>query len=43
MYQGFASGNVDDDMAGLRLLVADGHLLAICHTFSKNMGLYGMN
>lgn len=41
IYQGFASGNLEEDAAGLRQLVADGNQLAIAQTFSKNMGLYG--
>ena len=40
-YQGFATGDLDGDAAGLRQLVSDGHNLMICQSFSKNMGLYG--
>ena len=40
-YQGFATGDLDADSAGLKLLVRDGHELALCQSFSKNMGLYG--
>ena len=40
-YQGFATGNLDTDSAGLKLLVKDGHQVALCQSFSKNMGLYG--
>ena len=40
-YQGFATGDLDQDAAGLRLLVKDGHKVALCQSFSKNMGLYG--
>ena len=40
-YQGFATGDLDNDAAGLRLLVRDGHKLMLCQSFSKNMGLYG--
>ena len=40
-YQGFATGNLDADAAGLRQLVADGHNVMLCQSFSKNMGLYG--
>ena len=42
-YQGFASGDVDKDAAGLRKLVADGNSMAVCQSFSKNMSLYGEN
>ena len=41
-YQGFATGDLDNDAAGLRQLAADGHNLLLCQSFSKNMGLYGM-
>ena len=41
-YQGFATGNLDDDAAGLRQLVVDGHNVMLCQSFSKNMGLYGI-
>ena len=40
-YQGFATGDLDADSAGLKLLVRDGHQVAVCQSFSKNMGLYG--
>ncbi len=40
-YQGFATGDLDRDAAGLRKLVADGHKILFCQSFSKNMGLYG--
>ena len=40
-YQGFATGDLDRDAAGLRQLVADGHNILLCQSFSKNMGLYG--
>ena len=40
-YQGFATGNLDRDAAGLRLLASQGHKLLLCQSFSKNMGLYG--
>ena len=40
-YQGFATGDLDRDAAGLRLLVRDGHKLMLCQSFAKNMGLYG--
>lgn len=40
-YQGFATGDLERDSAGLRLLAKDGHKLMLCQSFSKNMGLYG--
>lgn len=40
-YQGFATGDLDRDAAGLRLMAKDGHKLILCQSFSKNMGLYG--
>lgn len=40
-YQGFATGDLDRDAAGLRLLSRDGHKFLLCQSFSKNMGLYG--
>eukprot|EP00127_Corallochytrium_limacisporum_P002143 Clim_evm37s108 gene=Clim_evmTU37s108 len=40
-YQGFASGDADKDAYGLRKFVEDGHELALCQSFAKNMGLYG--
>ncbi|XP_046385843.1 aspartate aminotransferase, mitochondrial [Ischnura elegans] len=40
-YQGFASGNVDKDAAAVRLFLKDGHEIALCQSYAKNMGLYG--
>ena len=40
-YQGFATGDLDADAAGLRQLVNDGHKVLLCQSFSKNLGLYG--
>jgi aspartate aminotransferase len=40
-YQGFSTGNLDQDAAALRLFVKDGHQLSYAQSFSKNMGLYG--
>lgn len=42
-YQGFATGDLDNDAAGLRQLAADGHNLLLCQSFSKNLGLYGIS
>jgi len=40
-YQGFASGDLDKDARAYKLFIADGHKVAICQSFAKNMGLYG--
>ncbi|KAK5997358.1 Fatty acid-binding protein [Cladobotryum mycophilum] len=40
-YQGFASGNTDKDAFALRYFVEQGHDVALCQSFAKNMGLYG--
>jgi aspartate aminotransferase len=40
-YQGFASGNIDNDAFALRQFIKDGHQVAVSQSFSKNMGLYG--
>ncbi|CAF3508985.1 unnamed protein product [Fusarium graminearum] len=41
-YQGFATGNLDDDAWAIRHFIDRGTMeLAVCQSFSKNMGLYG--
>jgi len=40
-YQGFSSGDIDRDAAGLRLFVSDGHSPIVTQSYAKNMGLYG--
>ncbi|XP_014247769.1 aspartate aminotransferase, mitochondrial [Cimex lectularius] len=40
-YQGFASGDVNRDSLAVRLFVEDGHQIALCQSYAKNMGLYG--
>merc|ERR1719510_749955 len=40
-YQGFASGDFDQDKAGCDLMVKDGHKMMLCQSFAKNFGLYG--
>ncbi|WFD29446.1 aspartate transaminase [Malassezia sp. CBS 17886] len=40
-YQGFASGDVDYDAFAVRHFVEQGHEIALCQSFAKNMGLYG--
>jgi aspartate aminotransferase len=40
-YQGFASGDINKDAFALRYFVEQGHDIALCQSFAKNMGLYG--
>lgn len=40
-YQGFASGNVDDDAFALRHFINEGHDVLLAQSFAKNFGLYG--
>jgi len=40
-YQGFASGSTAKDAFALRHFVSQGHQVALCQSFAKNMGLYG--
>ncbi|XP_067624308.1 aspartate aminotransferase, mitochondrial-like isoform X1 [Eurosta solidaginis] len=40
-YQGFATGDTDDDALAVRLFANDGHTFCLAQSFSKNMGLYG--
>ncbi|KAI5855807.1 mitochondrial putative aspartate aminotransferase [Tricharina praecox] len=40
-YQGFASGDTNTDAYALRYFVEQGHHVALCQSFAKNMGLYG--
>ena len=40
-YQGFISGNLDDDAYGLRLFVDQGFEMVVAQSFAKIMGLYG--
>lgn len=40
-YQGFASGDIAKDAFALRHFVSEGHQVALCQSFAKNMGLYG--
>ncbi|KFA78239.1 hypothetical protein S40288_02624 [Stachybotrys chartarum IBT 40288] len=40
-YQGFASGDTDQDAFAVRHFVEQGHDIALCQSFAKNMGLYG--
>ncbi|KAF7295026.1 Aspartate aminotransferase [Mycena indigotica] len=40
-YQGFASGDLDNDARAVRFFVEKGVSLLICQSFAKNAGLYG--
>jgi aspartate aminotransferase len=40
-YQGFASGNLEEDAWSVRYFVDRGFEMLIAQSFSKNMGLYG--
>ncbi|KZO96068.1 PLP-dependent transferase [Calocera viscosa TUFC12733] len=40
-YQGFASGDIARDAFAPRHFVSEGHQIALCQSFAKNMGLYG--
>lgn len=40
-YQGFASGDLDRDAFAVRHFIEQGHQIALCQSFAKNMGLYG--
>ncbi|KAG4074950.1 hypothetical protein HA402_009375 [Bradysia odoriphaga] len=40
-YQGFASGDCVKDAFAVRLFAKEGHHLALCQSYAKNMGLYG--
>lgn len=40
-YQGFASGNIDQDAFAVRHFVEEGHNICLAQSFAKNMGLYG--
>ncbi|ANB14353.1 aspartate transaminase AAT2 [Sugiyamaella lignohabitans] len=40
-YQGFASGDIAKDAYAVRYFVEQGHQVALCQSFAKNMGLYG--
>ena len=39
-YQGFASGNIDDDAYAVRKFVEDGHNIVLAQSYAKNMGIY---
>jgi len=40
-YQGYATGDLDQDAYGARLLMKNGHEFLVAQSYSKNFGLYG--
>ncbi|PKA46855.1 Aspartate aminotransferase, mitochondrial [Apostasia shenzhenica] len=40
-YQGFASGDPENDAKAIRIFLEDGHMIGCAQSFAKNMGLYG--
>lgn len=40
-YQGFASGDLDNDAWAIRYFVQEGFELCVAQSFAKNLGLYG--
>eukprot|EP00042_Codosiga_hollandica_P059601 m.919978 g.919978 ORF g.919978 m.919978 type:complete len:421 (-) comp60601_c0_seq1:123-1385(-) len=40
-YQGFATGDCIADAFSVREFIKDGHHIAFCQSYAKNMGLYG--
>ncbi|KAK6184627.1 hypothetical protein SNE40_007063 [Patella caerulea] len=40
-YQGFASGDINKDAFAVRHFLEQGHQIALCQSYAKNMGLYG--
>eukprot|EP01067_Filipodium_phascolosomae_P009279 Filipodium_phascolosomae@DN8235_c0_g1_i1.p1 len=40
-YQGYASGDLDEDGYAVRLFEKEGFEMFVCQSFAKNMGLYG--
>jgi aspartate aminotransferase len=40
-YQGFASGNAEEDAWAIRKFVEDGHCISLAQSYAKNFGLYG--
>ena len=39
-YQGFASGNIDDDAFAVRQFIEDKHNLVLAQSYAKNMGKF---
>ena len=40
-YQGFASGDLDEDAWPIRYFLEQGFLMFVAQSFAKNLGLYG--
>lgn len=40
-YQGFASGDINQDAQAVRLFLNEGHQIVLAQSYAKNMGLYG--
>jgi aspartate aminotransferase len=40
-YQGFATGDINEDAYAVRLFANEGIDMVLCQSFSKNLGLYG--
>ncbi|MED6171740.1 hypothetical protein PIB30_043619 [Stylosanthes scabra] len=40
-YQEFSSGDLEKDVAALRIFIKDRHLVGLAQSFAKNMGLFG--
>ena len=40
-YQGFASGDIDEDVWAVRYFLEQGFFMLIAQSFAKNLGLYG--
>eukprot|EP00640_Fibrocapsa_japonica_P001759 CAMPEP_0113938202 /NCGR_PEP_ID=MMETSP1339-20121228/4610_1 /TAXON_ID=94617 /ORGANISM="Fibrocapsa japonica" /LENGTH=457 /DNA_ID=CAMNT_0000941195 /DNA_START=55 /DNA_END=1428 /DNA_ORIENTATION=- /assembly_acc=CAM_ASM_000762 len=40
-YQGFASGDSEQDAWAIREFIRDGHFISLAQSFAKNFGLYG--
>ena len=40
-YQGFASGDLDEDAWPIRYFLDQGFLMFVAQSFAKNLGLYG--
>ena len=38
-YQGFASGNIDNDAFAVRKFIDDEHKLLLAQSYAKNMGM----
>ena len=41
VYEGFASGSLEEDAFGVRQFVSDGNQAMFSYSYAKNFGLYG--